>query len=313
MRRLHILNGEGTHQPFRLSGLEGGVGVWNEALCQGPAPTTTDATEFQSARLPFLIEHFEASSEQANDLMQSVWTELNRIGEYDEITLWFEFDLFCQANLLYLCHWLWKHPNRPQLVSLVSPKEHPSVPHFRGMGQLAPEAFPELWEKRIQLDAQDLLLGHKAWLLWAHGDLMSLHALDSSQHNWPHLKIAVHAMVQELPNLNQGFARSEQFILQTLRDSPKSPADLFRSFSHELDVLGYGDLQFFQLVAGLAPEYLNLEDQFYHLTDAGKARITAMHATSSPTLNRWVGPCYLDGAQSNLYYDKEQEQVVSGS
>ena len=52
-------------------------------------------------------------------------------------TLWFEFDLHCQVNMLGVMAMMLKHTDlSPPAIYLICPDEFPGEEDFRGMGQL---------------------------------------------------------------------------------------------------------------------------------------------------------------------------------
>lgn len=312
MSALHILNGEGTYISFKETDLNGKIAIWNEALCQGPSPVTTDVKDFNSMRIPFLVECMKVTPAMVQQKMDPTWQMLAQLEGIEEVILWFEFDLFCQANLLYLCHWLHLYPKRHFQVSLVSPRDHASVPHFRGMGQLSPRALAGLFPNRITLTEEDLEFAHHTWGLWANQDLLGLQNIEPPANgHWPHLKAALTTMFQELPDRVHGLARSERFILTQLQEGPKTPRQLFNAFMVEFDQLGYGDLQFFQLVDGLAPAFLVQDQEAYRLTPTGQSSLHAQSEHLPPTLNRWVGPCWITSPNFLFRWDNDHEKVVS--
>src|SRR6185312_17187630 len=95
---LHVLNGDSTAHGFRDTGLEGDTLVWREVFSQGPLSEDISSGAFWKAREEWICGTF---SEQGDDYRKTVVAPLEKLNEpYEEINLWFEFDLHCQANLL---------------------------------------------------------------------------------------------------------------------------------------------------------------------------------------------------------------------
>ena len=309
MRKLHILNGEGTASSFSRSGISGDNMVWNEALCQGPPPLTTSLTEFMEIRTPFLAGDWEATSTQLDNFRQQ-WEMLLDLETYQEITLWFEYDLFCQANLLYLSHFL--HSTGFQgKVTLVSPANHPEVEDFRGMGQLSSRQLAGLYPNRTHLDSTSLAFGSQIWKAWCQADLTWLSQLSQeTDPGWPHLSSALIALFEELPSTENGTSLTEQIFLEQLVTGPKSRGQAFRHFLHQRDLLGYGDLQFFQLVDGLAPHFVEMKDNSYHLKLEGRRILRHEINRTNASIKRWVGPILLMDEDFPYQWDRIRKKIV---
>ena len=98
MSILHVLNGDSTAYSFRDTGLEGDILVWREVFSQGPLMENIASGDFWKAREEWICNKFD---ETPDKYQQSVVEPLSKLSEpYDELNLWFEFDLHCQANLL---------------------------------------------------------------------------------------------------------------------------------------------------------------------------------------------------------------------
>lgn len=323
---LHILNGEGTWYSFRDAGIPGTSLIWHEALCQGPAAFHPTLEEFLAIRIPFLTDQFEAEPEPHFSRFKDEWNKWEDLSPYSELVLWFEYDLFCQANLLFLCHYLHHHSAPDLKISLVSPADHPEVPHFRGMGQLQPYQLARLFPERITLRRTDLEFADQVWRAWSNQDLKEVLKLSqTAPTNWPHLQKAVLAMLEELPGLDDALSATETLILSFLEGGPKSPGELFQHFLTNRDILGYGDLQFFQVVEGLIPVFIQFKDDHYSLNSLGEdlgnaggdpatnvvpAKVLSQ-ASPLARIDRWVGPVHINNSEFGLRWDKVAQKIVS--
>src|SRR5476651_2403611 len=104
MNILHILNGDATLQGFKQTGLEGDVMIWREAFSAGPLIADVTSAGFWLARSEWICTGFNESPEGYQRNMLDQLALLN--DPYDEINLWFEYDLHCQANLLGVLNYL---------------------------------------------------------------------------------------------------------------------------------------------------------------------------------------------------------------
>lgn len=271
---LHILNGDGTAHVFAHTTLPGDHVVWREMLMAGPLGNGQDDAEgrFRQLRSDFLVQEFEAAP---GDYAAKVAPALDALSEpfkHTEFVLWFEFDLFCQANLLYLLHHLASRLDDPgfPVISLVSPADFPGVPHFRGMGQLHPEQLSSLFPNRTVLTAATLRSGAEIWRDWCSPDPLSLNRwLEQAPAQFPHLQKALEAQLRRFPSLATGRNAIGDFLYAQLSKGSRGFAALFRSFCRECPVYGLGDLQFLKEIEGIPA--IHEDDEGYRWQEASAA------------------------------------------
>src|ERR1700709_2040819 len=98
MSILHILNGDSTYQSFKHTGLEGHALVWREVLSEGPLEENISSGHFWEARSEWIGKTF---NETPGAYQEKMIDQIDKLGEpFNEIDLWFEFDLHCQVNML---------------------------------------------------------------------------------------------------------------------------------------------------------------------------------------------------------------------
>lgn len=107
MKRLNVLNGEALKEYFtkNFDGYAEDIISFNECLVDGELHENIFSKEFFSIRENFITEYFEVSAEVYKE--KSI-NELKPLldNRYDEITLWFDFDMFCQINMLSVLAYL---------------------------------------------------------------------------------------------------------------------------------------------------------------------------------------------------------------
>lgn len=262
---LHILNGDGTAHPFKKTALAGDHIVWREMLCEGPVPVQAGLTALKAIRFPFLTALEGPEEHVVESMFYIPFERLKQLDGYNEIVLWFEFDLFCQINLLFLAAFLQRQSLQASIYA-VSPGSHPDVPDFRGMGQLSSEQLEGLYPQRRLLGPEDLDFAAKCWPMWAARDWEALESEAAlAPPNWPHFQKATGLFLRCLPDPKTGLGLLEEFVLQSLRNQSLSFAQLFQLFGAEFSTLGYGDLQFLKVLANLKPNHITLSDGRYQL------------------------------------------------
>ena len=99
---IHIHNGDSIANVARRAGIPGRHLPFRETLISGPVRPNLGAQEWIEERARFLSEHYgENLLRVRNELLEQEQT-LDRAREEEEVVLWFEHDLFCLINLLYL-------------------------------------------------------------------------------------------------------------------------------------------------------------------------------------------------------------------
>lgn len=240
---LNILNGDATLAKFRRSGLPGDIIVWREILSEGPV--TGDNGEFFRTREEWLSHTFDLP---AGDYHSKVIKEFNRLkeeqGYFDEIILWFEFDLTCQINLLFLLDFFQKE-RRPNQLSLVCPAEFPGYPNFKGIGELKPEKFAQLREQKIELTEQDLEIAANAWQAYRSGQAQVIEQFLKDDHGQLRmLRPALQAHLERFPD-QDGLNRIDRELLKISRAGVSNKVEIFQRFSNNAKIYGMTDLSVF--------------------------------------------------------------------
>ena len=88
---------------------------------------------------------------------------LKTLAKHDEVVLWFEFDLFCQLNLIYILGKLRGQNLAATKLSLICIGEFPGIHDFRGLGQLTAEQLVSLFPGRQPVTAEQMELAGRAW------------------------------------------------------------------------------------------------------------------------------------------------------
>ena len=118
---VHILNGDALAATFRTSGIHGEVIVCRECFVDGPV-SADNTDDFWTERAQFIQQDVDGD---ADEYFKNVKTEFDKISELNsdnDIFLWFEHDLFCQANMWFIISLL----NRSGLTRVIGYRHCPS-------------------------------------------------------------------------------------------------------------------------------------------------------------------------------------------
>lgn len=254
MAHLHVLNGDATLHQFERAGMKGEKMIWREVLSEGRVPETIGAEAFWEVRSSFFESFFEVEEEKYHQLTVEEFEKVESFSDYEEITLWFEYDLFCQLNLMALLSWFaGQHLDKAKL-SLVCVGIVPGYKDLVGLGEIDPELFPQLFEERQRLSRKDLDFAQKFWAVFSSDNPTSLLSLaDSHAAQFPYLPAAVKAHLQRFPSVNNGLNiiedRMMRIVHSGIRDRNKIVGQILSEDTH----YGFGDWQYFVYLKNLYP------------------------------------------------------------
>ena len=263
MKTLHILNGDATKALFTKSGLTGDVCVWREALATGPVHPEIRSPEFWKLRAQYVTDSFKGYFQKGpnlDDYQVLTVKELAIIeeaGRYDELILWFEYDLFCQVNLIALLGWLKCLKPKNTKISLICINQFPGHSHFRGLGELNPQDFPSLIGQGIQLSPSDLKFGYEAWLAFAGADPRHIQTLLNSDFPaaFPFLSSALKAHIKRFPKADNGLNHLQERMLDLIKKGGNTKKKIVGEMLRQDFYYGFGDVQYFEMLHQLAKLY----------------------------------------------------------
>jgi len=163
---LHILNGSSTEQTLRQTSIAGDLFSFRDALIAGPASEDLDEISWCRTRAEHLSEDYGVSKDESERDLLLQTEMLGSFAKHDEIVLWFEHDLFCQLNLLYLLNWFGNVETGKTKLSLINVGAFPGKEHFRGIGELNADELaciystPRIHKASTQTDVVQVGLMH---------------------------------------------------------------------------------------------------------------------------------------------------------
>lgn len=238
-KTLHILNGDSTFHTFKETGLTGDTLVWREMLSEGPV----SAQNLWETRAKWINEVYGESLSGYQEKVLSTVRKLKKLDQYDELVLWFEYDLFCQINLIGILNILNQNAELPTIY-LICPREIEGLPNFRGLGELNAMQLTNLWPSRIKLNKLDLNLASEAWNLYVANNPVAIEAfLDRDFGQLPLLKNALRAHLLRFPKAPKQLNHIEETLLQIIDSGIHSKSAIYQAFWSKEPIYGMGDLQ----------------------------------------------------------------------
>jgi hypothetical protein len=259
MKTLHILNGDATLFVFNQTKIEGDTLVWREILADGPV----SKINLWELRSDWISKTF---GENPANYQQKVITEaekLKHIEQYDEVILWFEYDLTCQINLIYILSIINSTYRKDSSISLICPETIEGMPNFRGLGELNPTQLEELLSQKVKLQKIDLELAAEAWDLYIENDFEQIQMfLSRGFGNLPLLKKALKAHLLRFPNPATQLNHIEEVLLSFVNPNISSKAELYHAFWAQESIYGLTDLQLDHILTQLKEKGLIAKELF---------------------------------------------------
>ena len=240
---LHIHNGDSTAGTLREFGFPGEHKAFREVLMEGPAPENLSPDEWVAVRALF-HSGYERTIEKCEKEVREQEAWLSKFAAHDETILWFEHDLFCQINLIYLLDWFARRSTRQTRLSLVCIGEFPGVQDFRGLGQLTGEQLASLFDKRHTVSDSELHLATQSWAAYRSPDPNKIARLiEGDTSAMPFLGQALRLHLERFPSVRNGLGRIENKALELISTGTIKLKQLFPRFWETESAYGLGDSQ----------------------------------------------------------------------
>ena len=250
---LHIVNGGSTADTLKRTKIKGEIFSFKDTLINGPAPPTANRNEWRALRVQHLTDTYGLQKNECEKEFRSQEAALASAANHDEVVLWFEYDLFCQLNLLYLLDWFNEADLKKPCLSLINIDAFPGHKDFRGLGELTPVELGSLFPKREKVSKSQLELGAKAWQAFRSPNPTAIELLlHSDTSALPLLAPALSAHLRRFPSTTNGLGDIEQCGLQLIADGCGKFTDMFPKFLAAEKAYGLGDSQVWATLVNLS-------------------------------------------------------------
>jgi hypothetical protein len=294
-------------------------------LTGGACPSRRQRTDDQLVEVR--ARHLGGDGDPANDLRH--WRSAIAAHErYDELTLWFEHDLFDQLNLIQVLPWIRERLPSSAVVSLVCIGSFPGRPAFKGLGELAPSELAPLFGDRERVRHAQYALAARAWDAFRSDSpdgLDDLRRGDTS--DLPFLGAAVTRFLEDYPWTRDGLSRTERRLLSLASHGPIALSAAFPRMTGDGDVYHVTDRALADVadalsqtsppLVTLAPSALEAPrplDAVLSLTAAGRDVLAGRaDRVTLCGVDRWCGGVHLKGRSPGWRWDDHTQRVVGGS
>jgi len=310
---LHVTNG--TAVSLDRSGLGGEVLAWIDMLHEGPVPAGLAMDDLSRLRAKFLDGAWPGS--HSAETLANRDAVLERFPEHEEVTLWFEHDLYDQLQLIQILDWF-SSTGIPAYGGTGIPACVPRLSLIcvdNYLGRLTGPQLAGLWPSRHTVTAAEFHLAAAAWHAFRAPDPAGIEDLlrgDTSA--LPFLAGALQRHLQQFPAVENGLSRTERQILELAGAARRDFHALFAADQQREERIFIGDGAFARYVSGLCDcrhPLLLQEGGEYELTRTGRDVLAsrADHIRLNG-INRWLGGVHLTGADALWRWDEERRRLA---
>jgi hypothetical protein len=333
MSTLHFTNGDSAVAGMRAGGIGGEIVPWRDVLHEGPVPQGLSLTELSRVRAKWLagqglgdLDTIEREFAERDDM-------LRRFTDFDEVVLWFEWDLYDQLQLIQILDFLAGSSQQDRAetgtrLSIVSVNGY--------LGSLSADRFSDLHDKRREITDSMLQSGREAWDAFRSSDPRDLERVArAGSHVLEFLELSLWRHLEELPSTRNGLSRSESQILEAVSQEPLSFHEIFKRVANREERIFCGDatmalyIERMSLTGDPLISYTTGEkiDAPRTADDSRAFRNAEMALTAAGRevlrcdrdwidmggSDRWLGGTRLDGPGTQWRWDPDARRVVQSS
>jgi hypothetical protein len=241
--KYHVLNGDALAEKFPVNEIPGEIIVIREAFIEGPI-SKDFSEEYWGQRMEFIQSSYHATTEEYSAQFISQLPFLDSIQDGDEVFLWFEDDLFCVVNMLFV-------------IAYVSGRSHPDFyrifPNadnkmWSGFARATSDDLMTFFESKTKLDADEVELSNQLWQAYVDDDREKLSALSFSDTDcFRFLPEVIQAHLdQKTEDGNPG--RPIRSLIEIMNQGITNFYEIFDAFNKGNAIYGYGDLQVYNML-----------------------------------------------------------------
>ena len=252
IEQLHITNGDCTTKLLQNMLFEGTIITWREMLCEGKTISDVGSESFWKSRFSYLSKNYNITKKHFIDYTLKEFRNLCKQKSQEEIVLWFEYDLFCQINMIAVISWLKKHKPNAQ-ISLVCPKHKTDASVLLTISELTTKQLKSAYKHKQELTVDDIELADYIWQLYCAESPLQLQNVTIPKSSiFTYLPDAIKAHLKRFPTIKNGLNTVENRILNTVSEHHfKSDLDLTTNLLKNQGFYGFTDIQYQRKISRL--------------------------------------------------------------
>ena len=269
---LHILNGDISASILERSSIQGNIVVWREILCEGALHKNVGSDEFWRARYDFFQNEMGIEKLTYFDKTIKELVKLLDLSGYKKVFLWFEFDLFCQINLIALCTYLLKSYRKDIVYRLICTGMEAGKEGLQSLCDYTFEEYESLQKNSIKITRHDLLFAEQCWHIYVENNQEDLRTFDFNKSSkFLYLQLAMDQHLMRFPAKN-GLDQIEHKILEIIDSGASTVQNIVKKlliWQRKETVYGFSDLQYEMLIKKLE-NYYKIDQKSIHLNSKGR-------------------------------------------
>ena len=304
---LHITNGDFFTQRLATLGLKGDVITWREMLCEGKTLTTVGSETFWKTRFDFLHKNYKVSKSTFIEYTLKEYRSLCNHKKQDKIVLWFEYDLFCQINMLAVISWLKEHRKDAE-ISLICSGKQDGTDRLYSLGELSHEQLIDAYANRCTLSQDDIEYADYIWQLYCSDNPIRLeHISDFDNYQFKYLSQAVKTHLKRFPTIKNGLNDMENKMLNiAIAKKPKTKKEFLNAILKNQEFYGFGDIQYQRAISRLKPLFSSFNP--VRISKKGKEILAGQNNYYASIRNNEV---HLGGAlKYNFLYNTASDRIL---
>ena len=259
-KTLHILNGDSTAAIFSKSSILGHQIIWREMLCEGSIQDEIGSDDFWKSRYAFFENQLGIQKLEYYDKTIKEIVKLDDLSNYNEVVLWFEYDLFCQVNLIATCTYLLKSFRKDINYFLVCTGKEKGKEQLQTLSDYNYKDYQLLYEKKLKITKNNLLFAEESWNLYIKNDEEKLKKFNFNKSpKFSYLQSAINQHLQRFPKQN-GLNQIENKILEIINSGLTDKNQIIKQlliWQQKETIYGFGDMQYFIILKKLKTYYTN--------------------------------------------------------
>ncbi|NRD20002.1 DUF1835 domain-containing protein [Winogradskyella eckloniae] len=279
---LHITNGNALTDYLKELDFTEDILTWQEILCEGPTIPKIDSKEFFDLRRSFLKTYYDIEVNEKE--LQAELSKLDDADKYDEINLWFEYDLFCHINLLGVINLLHQKEIKKPLYLICSGRIK-GEKSLKGLAELSAGQLKSHYASKVKLTPDDIDFAIALWRTYCGKDHNILKPYIVTKSNFKYMSNCLKAHLKRFPDQKSGLGTIEANILKIIHENDiKSLNHLLVYCLNYQGYYGYGDLQLERKIDKLAIFYA-VENDGIKLTRKGHEALLKQNNFASEVNN----------------------------
>lgn len=239
----HVLNGDSLAYSFPDTKIKGDIIVVREALIDGDL-SGNDLQGFWHTR----AKHIGLTEAEYYDKIACEFEKIINASNDSEFNLWFEYDLFCQANMWFVISLINNLSVKKKVYAVYTSYLDRTNKHFwNGFGPANSSQLQVCFADRILLNDADLQLGQELWTAYKTDNFEELNRLSKNHSTaFPYLQEVVKAHIDRFPK--DGTIGKPEKVIEDITKNVSTDFDkVFKEFWNRESIYGFGDTQLKQL------------------------------------------------------------------